>query len=236
VFELLTLALHDFDLIDFLFAFQLLFFDAPMGNKERLKTKFCEEVLNLSSQPVDKSNMQYLITNQKDLLQLTYQAFQSSYEQFLGNKTQSTFQEVLGHSVCASIILQNEKVFAFCFHREMECKNWQAPPPYMADTPELFRKTIERKMKILTIEWLTVAPEHLGKFTKVQPADLILGCALNFMKNSWCNASMGYSRQDTKTDQMTMRFGTRSFGTVERFGIPCSVVFVQDFKVKGTPI
>lgn len=180
--------------------------------------------------------MTYFITLDSGLLLKTLPAFQNSYAEFLGSKTEATFHETVENILCASIIIENDEVFAFCFHREMQCLDWKNPPAYMADTPEFFRKYIENKYRILTIEWLTVAPKYLGKFSKVQPADLMLGSAFAFMKNSVFNACMGFSRQDTKVDQMTTRFGTKLHGTVNRFDIPCSVVLMEEKNLVGHPI
>ena len=91
-------------------------------------------------------------------------------------------------------------------------------------------------MVLLSSEWLTIDPEELGRFTKVHPLDLLLGLCLKMTLNGPFDAAMGYSRQDRRVDEMALRYGVRLMGTVERFKIPCSIVFCQQGSLRNHPV
>jgi hypothetical protein len=173
----------------------------------------------------------YHITNDAKRYDDLEMTFLRSYDEFCGEKSADYFSKIRKEASCASIIYRDQDVYAFCFHREMFCASPSEPPQYLADTPSEFLNMIAGKYQILTIEWLTVAPQFLGKFSKVQPADLILGLGFTLAANSICNASMGYSRQDNRMDVMTTRYGATLNGTVTRFNLPCSVVFLDTEKM-----
>lgn len=180
--------------------------------------------------------MEYIITRDPQTFERIRPIFKASYSHLLGENWETIFEQAAANALVTTLIKEDDEIVAFSFHRGMRCSDWRSAPSYMADTPEMFRQYVENRFDMLTIEWLTVEPSRLGKFTKVQPGDLILGLGFHFMANSCFNATIGFSRQDTKVDKMTTRFGAQLFGTVERLGIPCSVVFVEDHQVKPHPI
>ena len=180
--------------------------------------------------------MRFLITCDKKFTKLHMEkSFIESYSSFCGERTQEVFTQCVERSAFFSAILEDDKVIAFNFHRIIELKDGETHL-YLEGVPESFLETIRNKHRVLTTEFLTVASSHRGQFTKMQPADLLVGINMHFMKNSICTAIMGYSRQDIKTDRISMKMGTRSMGTVERFGIPCSIVFAEDYSVVNHPL
>lgn len=180
--------------------------------------------------------MKYILSNSDESYQLIKPVFGEIYKDYAGESWEKSFAEARESSLGLSIIMEESDVKAFCFHREVICDDWQNPPAYISDTPDTFRQQIEKRLRIMTVEWMSVAPKYWGRFSRVQPADLILGVAINFMGLSCFDASMGFSRQDTKVDILTTRFGTKLYGTVYRFGIPCSVVLVEKSGIQRHPI
>ena len=180
--------------------------------------------------------MQYLISRDPQEIRALYFIFEQSYRHLLNERCAEVFEDAIKSVSCVSILKEFDEIVAFSFHREIECSDWANAPRYMSDTSVLFRKFIESRFKFLTIEWMTVHPDRLGKFKKVQPGDLILGLGFRLMANSRQNATIGFSRQDTRVDQMTTRFGAELKGTVERLGISCSVVFLEDSKLTDHPV
>jgi hypothetical protein len=154
----------------------------------------------------------------------------------LGEGWEKRYSQVCSSSLCYTMLKDDDGIVAFSFHRDFTVDNYQSPPEYLQGLPETFLKRVERKIHFKSIEWLTVAPQHLGRFTKVQPGDLIMGLGITFMKNSIFDATIGFSRQDTKVDKLSTRFGSELCGTVDKFGIPCSIVLVESHRVVPHPI
>lgn len=183
--------------------------------------------------------MQYLVTNDRRTLESLRSHFIEGYEEFLHEKADQKFDEVLQELVAGSIIYEDHisgKVKAFCLHRGVSCSNPERPIEYLADTPLQYRHLISQKRPYLTFEWLTVAKEFQGSFSKVQPVDLALGVSLEFMREYGYGGAMGFSRQDIKTDKVTMRFGFQKHGEVERFGLTCSIMMIEPEQIVAHPI
>ena len=180
--------------------------------------------------------MTFYIDNKPNTYNLLKPIFVDSYSEHLKDAVEEEFNEVCSHSLCASVVADGNKIKSFSFHREMSCFDPAKPPDYLKDSPESYKQYLKILGPVLTIEWLTVAPEYLGAFTKVQPVDVHLGLAMHFMQITNYAGIMGFSRQDTKVDKVTMRLGTKCHGVVDRFGIPCGVMLVENGQVLPHPI
>lgn len=180
--------------------------------------------------------MQYELVSTREVSQLAWPIFEVSFQTFLGERTRAEFERVLQDYPYVSLLKRQGQLIAFCFHREIQCLSRHKPPSYLRDAPEIFLKMIEGRKRFLSMEWLAVHPDHLGKFTKVQPVDLILGAALKSMNESDYDGAIGFSRQDIRTDRMTERFGSRKMGEVIRFELTCSLVFMWRGELKPHPI
>lgn len=177
--------------------------------------------------------MEYLITQQKCVMdKLLREQFQQNYCDFFTTATDDKFTSTINSADCASIVLKDNKVYAFSFHRFVDGSSG-----YFHDTPKaaLDKITSENKL-VMTSEWLTVGSDFKNIFSKIHPAEVMINLSMVFMKNSIASAIVGQSRQDFKTDKISMRVGTVPLGVVERFGIPCTIVYCQNYNVRSNPI
>lgn len=180
--------------------------------------------------------MQYHIEPPRLAATKVWPVFQAAFEQFLFDQTETTFHKVVRELMAVSYIVEEGRAISMCFHRAVSCENYLNPPEYFKDSPVDFLKKIQGQGEFLTIEWMAVHPDKLGRFTKVQPVDLILGSGLRFMQECGFQGGLGFSRQDIKTDRVTERFGTKKMGEVQRFGLNCSLVLVRNHELLQHPI
>ncbi|MEZ0390718.1 MAG: hypothetical protein ACAH59_00785 [Pseudobdellovibrionaceae bacterium] len=108
---------------------------------------------------------------------------------------------------------------------------------YFEPAPEAFKKRLQnQKEQVMTIEWVTVHPNQRGKFTKIQPADLIMGLTLKLATYTPYTAVMGYSRVDMKADKIGGKYGPQPYAEINRHGIVCKVMFAKTSELHGHPL
>lgn len=179
--------------------------------------------------------MKYIITDRLESLDINIKnEFIENYSIFIKENISAKFDSILRSSLYISILAKDNNLVGFCFHRKIDMNQAE----YLNKSPEFFKKYIEEKFNVFSVEWLTVAKKYRGVFTKYQPADLLIGLSLKSIRQRdlGFDSAMGFSRMDIKTDQISTRMGSRSFGTVEIFGLPCSLVFCESYSVKDHPI
>lgn len=177
------------------------------------------EIIDLSK--IDKLN--------KALIENTYSVWKSVYEPILNEANEAILPDYFWKARMISVIHEKNTPVAFALHGSI--------PIFMDDVENIsyffpLSDVLKHKLKkfshqILTIEWVTVNPEHRGKFTKVQPVDLIMGLSFKLLENSHWEASMGFSRTDLKADKVAEKFGVRSQGEVTRHDIHCKLMYVE---------
>lgn len=104
--------------------------------------------------------------------------------------------------------------------------------PYFARLSDTLMGRL-KDLKIFTVEWVTVNPEHRAKVSKVQQADLIMSLGIRSMAHSPCDAAIGFSRTDLKADRIAERSGGRAQEYVNIFNIECAVMLALKSWVTG---
>lgn len=179
--------------------------------------------------------MKYKILSDKVYIRnLLKDSFIENYREFLHDKVTDCFNSVVDRSQYVSVVFSdNDELVTFAFHRFIYYNG--STIDYLSGVSEIFLQSIKNKVNLFSVEFMTVDAKFRGKFTKYQPVDIMVGLVLRLMQNS-ADAVIGFSRQDNQTDKLSFRMGTRSVGTVDRFSLPCSVIFCESHNVKPHPI
>lgn len=81
--------------------------------------------------------------------------------------------------------------------------------------------------RIMTIEWVTVAPMERARISKIRQSDLIMGSSMRFFGASAADVAIGFSRTDLGADRIAAQFGCVPQGLTSVFGIDCQVMMVR---------
>lgn len=135
----------------------------------------------------------------------------------------------------ALILSDESNVLAFSLLRVQQIELLdQIHSSYFNDITCDLKTAIKSKCKnLLSIEWVTVNPICRGKFSKYQPADLIIGLSLMYAANSVFDGAIGLSRMDIGAERISPRYGATQLGVVKRYDIDSAIMFMpkSDFKL-----
>jgi hypothetical protein len=176
---------------------------------------------------------------QVELVSHCYRVWREVYEPILAESKESLSSDLFYRCKLLSVIANEDQVpIAFCLHNNLctEFEGVRDHSYFATATPEFMQKITIEKQHVFTVEWVTVHPNQRGKFTKIQPADLIMGLAMKAGQHSPCTALMGFSRVDLKADKIAERYGGQSYGEVTRHDITCRIMFCTMAQITDHPI
>lgn len=136
------------------------------------------------------------------------------------------------------LVDETSKVIAFCLINNMQTEIPHIlEHSYFEPAPREYLERLKAEREhVMTIEWVTVNPTERGKFTKIQPVDLIMGLTFKLAQFSAYTAVMGYSRIDLKADKVAAKFGPRPMGDTNRHDVHCKVMYCKTRDLNGHPI
>jgi len=166
---------------------------------------------------------------QVTLLNSAFGLWRETFEPIL-NKAQERLQvDTFFRSKIASVIHTNGHLHSFSLSNVLDLRiNGTNELGYFHEMPKkLLSEYVNRGTRLLTIEWVTVHPEMRLKLTKIQQADLIMGCSLQALLHTDCDGAIGYSRIDLGADRIASRFGARPQELVQAHGVDCHVMLAR---------
>lgn len=187
------------------------------------------EIIFLADVPASKVS---LVSN-------CYQVWKDVYTPILKEAGEVLSADFFYRSKMLSVIHDgNHKPIAFSLLNNMHTEILGViEQTYFEPAPSDFKALlIGEKEQVMTIEWVTVHPDERGKFTKIQPVDLVMGLTFRLAQFSPYTSVMGFSRVDMKADRIAGRYGPRPYGEVTRHNITCKVMFAKTSELVSHPL
>lgn len=160
------------------------------------------------------------------LLEAVIQLWRETYTPILAAAKEQLSMDDFFSAKAALVLHEGDQPVGFCVLNSRplglsgvrDCRYFAPLPPKILEDLERTREAL------LSIEWVTVHPEHRAKLRKVQIADLVMGAAFRLFHQTSHTVVIGYSRTDVGADRIAMNFGVRGFEEISLHGINCRVM------------
>lgn len=171
------------------------------------------------------------------LISQCYDLWKSVYDPILSTAGEKIIPEMFYRAKLISVIHEKNEVLAFTLHNNLYLGlNGTSDLSYLSIVPKIVLNDFKNQKKsIMTIEWVTANPSIRGRFTKIQPGEVIVGLAMRLVKATPWDSVMGFSRTDLKADKTAAKFGAYSLGLTKRHNIECEIMYAEKENIKQHP-
>jgi hypothetical protein len=175
---------------------------------------------------IDFSNIRL---EQVDLVNSAFGLWRETFDPILEKAGETLHTDGFFRAKIASVIHTDGHIHSFSLSNILDLRiDGVNELGYFHEMPKpLLGEFVNRGTRLMTIEWVTVHPEMRLKLTKIQQADLIMGCSIRALLSTECDGAIGYSRIDLGADRIASRFGAKAQATVMAHGIECNVMLAR---------
>lgn len=173
-----------------------------------------------------------------DLANKAFEMWKETYEPIVAAAGETLPVDYFWKSRLALVLTGEDGIIGFCLSNFIDFRSAGVSGlSYLNPASDIVKQRFQNdSKKILTVEWVTVAPALRARFSKVQYVDIIMGLSFCYMRDAGFDCAMGFSRTDQKANKIVQKFGGDQLELTQRHGIECGVMVMEQSKLIAHPI